>query len=1167
MFARILIWSLILLAFYQTAYTQEPRARNPLSNLRSGYLAVTAGSVSIDSFSIVPNTVSVPGIADSAYVIDYVNATLSWRQRPPLDSVYIRYRIFPSRLNAKVQRMQFDSVMNNFMGQPYVPDYAAQRESQFFNFGDISYSGSFGRGISFGNSQDAVVTSNLNLQLNGYLADSVAIAAAITDNNIPIQPDGTTQQLNEFDRIFLQFSKKNWQLSLGDIDIRQNQSYFLSFYKRLQGIAFETRTDTSRKVSNSTLVSGSIAKGKFTRNIIQPQEGNQGPYRLTGANNEFFFVVLANTERVYMDGELLQRGEDQDYVINYNTAEIAFTPKRMVTKDKRIQVEFEYSDRNYLNANLYAYNETQIGEKVKVKVGAFSNSDAKNSPINQTLDNPQKRFLDTIGDDISHAFYPVAATDTFQTGKILYRKIDTVYNNGTLHDSIYVFSTDPDSAVYNLSFLEVGFGFGNYVPDLNGANGKVYRWVAPVNGVKQGSYEPAVFLVTPKKQQVVSVGVDYAVTENTQVATEVAMSNYDVNTFSTRDKTNDRGFAGKISLRNNKRIGAAAKGKKLITDLGYEYVEALFKPLERLRNVEYTRDWGLALRVAPADERIANAGIKLQDAKANAIGYQLTTYNRSDGFSGVRNSVAFLQDIGGWQFNNAVNLSGMHTHDDKGYFWRPSLSVKKSFKKLKDYQLNVSYSVEDNEVRNKLSDSVSAESFKFKVFQVGIQSPEEKLNRWGISYFTREDAYPVGTKLVRSDRSQNITLSSELLKNERHQFRFNGTYRHLKVFNELQRGVLPDNSLLGRAEYQVNEWRGLLSGNVLYEVGAGQEQKRDFAFLEVPAGQGEYTWIDYDNNGVQSLNEFEVALFQDQAKYIRIFTPTNEFVKANYNTFNYSLSLNPRSAMDMSKAKGFAKFLARINLQSALQINKKQVAKGLVEFNPFKSALNDTSLITLTSILSNTFSFNRFSSHWGLDVSNARNGSKALLTYGYESRKLDEWTVRARYNITKAIVVDVTGKQGVNELATSNVKFDNRNYDVEQTSLEPRLSLTRGANFRVIIGYRYGSKKNQAGFLEKSLSNSVNTEIKYNILQSTSLQGKFTYNNISYSTMDPNRSTNSTAAYIILDGLLPGKNFLWNFDVSKRLSKNLEMNIQYEGRKPGPSRMVHIGRASIRALL
>ena len=280
----------------------------------------------------------------------------------------------------------------------------------------------------------------------------------------------------------------------------------------------------------------------------------------------------------------------------------------------------------------------------------------------------------------------------------------------------------------------------------------------------------------------------------------------------------------------------------------------------------------------------------------------------------------------------------------------------------------------------------------------------------------------------------------------------------------------------------------------MYELGAGQEQKRDFAYLEVPAGQGEFTWIDYNQDGVQQLNEFETALFQDQAKYIQIFTPSNDFIKASYNTFNYSISLNPKAVISQAKAKAVGKFIARINLQSSLQINKKEVARSLVEFNPFKAPLNDSSLITLNSSYINTF----------LSTGSAPNGAstsiipitsnKSLLTYGYESHKLDNWSVKGRVNVTRNILFDVTRQQGVNQLITTNSKFGGRNYKIEQYSMEPRVSYTRGANLRVIVGYKLSDKRNIETAGEKALSNSLNSEIKYNILQSTSLQTKFKWN-------------------------------------------------------------------------
>ncbi|MBS1589233.1 MAG: hypothetical protein JST52_06425 [Bacteroidetes bacterium] len=1125
----------------------------------------TADSVRLDSLSVVPFSVFIDGVNDSDFLVLPAHSLLVWKHKPKQDSVRVYFRTMPLRFDQVYHHKsrKYDSSSSISL----IYRFEDRNTNNFGNFNELEYNGSYGRSISMGNNQDVVLNSLFNLQANGYILDSIKLEAALSDNTIPVQPDGNTQRLQEFDQVYIRLSKKQHLLQLGDYNLESPPGYFLKFYKRVQGIYYQTGFRINKSVQNKLGLSGSMPKGQFARNIFQGLEGNQGPYKLSGNNSEQFFIVLAGTERVYVDDVPMSRGENADYIINYNTAEIKFMPRKMITKDSRIQVEFEYQARNYLNSLIYAWDEVQVGKKLTLRVNAYSNQDAKNQPYLQSLSTEQKYFLSTIGDSIQNALYPNIVRDTFSLKKILYKRIDSLVN-GTHYDSVFVYSVSPDSAIYSLTFSFVGQGKGDYVISPINANGRVYVWVAPVNGVHQGSYAPVQLLITPKKQQVFVLNGKYDIDSLKTIHVEVSASNVDPNLFSKIDNNSHWGGATKISYNEKRKLGKVdSNGKQawvMQNTLSYEFIQDRYQAIAPYRNVEFARDWNIPYSSNnKPDEHLIHAGAQLSNRQLGRGQYDFTYYGKGSFYKGFRHILAYELTRKAISAGFSGNLMTNRDSSLQSVFFRPNAFMTYTLPKRLSAIVGAKYELQHNAIRNMNSDTLTFSAFSFDVISGFIRNADLSKNKWSLTYFTRRDRIPVVHTWKQQSHSDNVDLRFGLYHWRNQQINFTGSYRHLLLDDTSHvSSIKPEETLLGRLEYSGNFFQHALSANSLYEFGSGQEQKRSYTFVEVPAGQGLYMWVDYNHDGVQQANEFEIAIYPDQKKYIKVFTPTNEYVKVNYVNFNGTISLEPSYLWQGKKLSSLQKIISRFSSQTSLQIsNKLLAAEGIRAYNPLLPTQNDTTIILTNSSLSSSAYFNRSSAVWGIDYNLISNSGKQLLIYGVEGNRSIQHLYRIRWNIIRPLTAILTAKNGLRSYRSA--LQDNRTYDVRQLSGEPSLTWILKSVFRLTGSLKWEERNNASQYGgEKATIQSCNLDFRFSKPNLGVIQIRGTFSGIVFS-----GQMSAPVAFIMLDALQPGNNFLWFMNWERRVGKGIELSLEYEGRKPGTGNVVHTGRMSIRAIL
>lgn len=1115
---------LFLLCFAGSAQTQ-------FSNSKSLDITVTSDTLQISNVSISPVNFKIYHnnnlISSTEYTIDFAKSILIIDSKK-YNKLKINYTAYPDFLTETFAPLNKKLITPNSNNTGNVFRLSDTKKEGAPPFEGLYTQGSLARGITVGNNQDAVTNSSLDLQISGKISKDVTLKASISDTNIPIQKNGYSQQIEKFDRVFIELFTKQWSLKAGDINLSNEETNFLRFEKKVAGLSVDV-TPTKPDSENHFKASGALVRGRFTRYQFTGIDGNQGPYKLLGPNNETYIVILSGSETIYINGTALKRGAQNDYIIDYNTSEITFTTTFPITSNMRISAEFQYSDRNY--TRFVSYNKaSHKSEKLEIGGYFYTESDAKDQPLQQSLTEEQKETLGNAGNDTSKMRSESAYPETYDENKILYKKT----TNGTTE--IFEFSQNPDDELYAVTFSTVAENTGSYQLVETTAIGRIFEYVGP--GL--GEYAPIIQLVAPTKLQVAVANIRYNPNKKTSLDTEVAFSDNDQNLFSNLDNENNQGLAAKVGwsqIYTDKKWLVKSK-------IDLDYLEQNFSSVQRIYNVEFARDWNLENPIGT--QEFIRSELFFSNKKNSQFSYNFESLKYGESFNGTRhlfNSQILKENT---DFNANISVLENKSTLEKSTFLKANASLKHFFKTS---WIGAAFESENNQRTDIATQKLNLLSQKFLNYGafVGVGDSTKVYAKIGIDF--RKNDSVKNEQLTRVNNSKNYYINSTLVQHKNAQLGVYINYR--TVDNIYQEDV---NSLNSRVNYSQKLFENFIRWTTVYETSSGTSPQQQFAYIKTEPGQGFYTWIDYNSNGIQEFEEFEIAKFSDQADYLRVSLPSVNYVKTNQTKFSQSLHINP---IIWKSTTGFKKTLSQFSNQSYILVDtKKERQNSNFELDPFDT--DNLAVLSLINTLKNSFFFRRGLQNYSTTYTYSKSQTKSNLGIGFQENINTLRQLAFQNKLGAFWLIDVTGSSLNTDSNSEN--YSDRNYKINSQEINSLLtySFSKSSNFS--LNYEYKNKEEVVTFSQLEL-HKIGSSYQYAHPEKGAILADF---NLYKNTF--NGIENSPVAYEMLEGLQPGNNYVWNLIAQKKLTSYLHLNINYSGRKSETSKTIHTGSIQIRAV-
>ena len=996
--------------------------------------------------------------------------------------------------------------------------------------------GSISRGITVGNNQNSVLNSELDLQISGDLSENVSIKASIQDSNIPLQNNGYSQQIDEFDQIFIEIASDNWRIRGGDIDLIQNETLFGNFEKRIQGLAINAKIDNSIYAE----AAGAIVKGKYKKTQITPQNGNQGPYKLIGQNGELFVLIVSDSESVFVNGKKLERGIDKDYVINYNAGEVIFNSTFPIMADMRIQVDYQVNEKNF--NSFIGYTNFQIkNNNFTHYISFYNENDIKDQPLLQNISIDQIQVLSNAGDNVDLMNVPTGVLATFSENRILYRK--EILNN----EYIYVYSNNEEDELYDVNFSNVGNNQGDYVLVANNAIDNIFEYVPRINDEKQGNFDPIVKLIAPEKLQMLVYKSTYEAENNSRLNVELATSKKDENLFSKIDDSNNEGFASRVSYENEFK-----KNDYTLNALfNVNYLDNNFQPIQRIYNTEFNRDWDLnEVELRNYNQLFTDTRLELANKRIGRITYKFESLRYDDFYRGSKNSISVntIEDKK-LVFNSTSSIMNSRQQDYVSDFITTNNILNFKYEGgWATLVYNLERKKSDIPIINILNPDFGQEIYELKK---GFGKKEKSFIELG--YVRKKNDSILDNSLQNFSTYNSYFLNSQLLNKRKTKLNIFINKNEVISNNNAEK----ENFLNTRIIYNQRIFKDVIDSNLFFETNSGNLPQQEYTFLEVEPGLGNYTWIDINDNNIQELEEFEIAVFEDEGRYIRVLLPNQIFIKTYQNKFNYSLKLNFLSWKNSNN--NFRKFISKFSNQFQYSVDKKTNLdiNPEIEINPFQ--IDENGLLAYNYSLKNVFYFNKAKQNYSFVFTYSDNKSKNDFSFGSTRNSNNLKKLNFIHQLDDLFLFEIMGNK--NKKSSWSENYEDKNFKLDEYTISPKLTYLTAENNRIDFKYKTFSSTNSIGNNESLKQQNFGISLFLNEKERRGLVSEFNYYKNQFK-----GSSNSVISYVMMNGLQDGENYTWSFRLQRKLSKLLDINFVYLGRKGENNRTIHNGSVQLKAI-